>query len=271
MTVIDLFAGIGGATYGAVRAGATVIAAVEAHPATALAYRARHPAVALTVGDVASGVASPADVWWASPPCQPWSTAGHRLGASDPRDGYGALVAALGRGPAPRWLLIENVPAAQTPAALADFFPIVESRIVDCADLGVPQSRRRLVTVCGPRAIEWPRRGFPCSAARALGIPVEGHYLVAAGLRADGRPAEGRPRSVDLPAPTVTTRGTMQLIVRGSRKHPWRRVRTLTVAERARLQGIPEGPGLTARTVGNAVPPTLVAALVRAVMRLETT
>ena len=35
-------------------------------------------------------------------------------------------------------------------------FPAVEWRILDAADFGTPQHRRRVITVCGPKGIAWP-------------------------------------------------------------------------------------------------------------------
>lgn len=65
-------------------------------------------------------------------------------------------------------------------------FPHVDYRVIDCADLGVPQNRERLILVCGPEPYRWPTMthrdpeavmapGAPWVTVRqALGIGVEG-------------------------------------------------------------------------------------------------
>ena len=58
----------------------------------------------------------------------------------------------------------------------------------------------------------------------------------------------------------------MQL-VREAGEGTYTRVRTLTVDERAVLQGLSPHPDLTGRAVGNAVPPLLAEALMRQVRR----
>jgi site-specific DNA-cytosine methylase len=67
------------------------------------------------------------------------------------------------------------------------------------------------------------------------------------------------------PGPTVRTHADCYLV----EGPEYRRIRTLTVEERARLQSLPWHPTLTGRTVGNAVPPPLAAAVVRQVLAVE--
>lgn len=368
MTGLDLFCGCGGASLGLSRAGVALVGAWDFDAAAIRGHRALLPDCPAHQADLSTVESLPAvDVWWASPPCQPFSAAGKRQGAKDERDGYPHLLRLLEASPRPTWLCIENVPglarhvgAASCGALFAKpdscpgcyldailrkldrWFPVVESRILDAADYGVPQHRERHITVCGPARIQWPEpthgpgRRLPyVSAGEALGLRVFGGgtnphgkdaahertlreltdepattvpasdagnnslmalsvggpnacngrgpsvialsdpgpvvransdiYIVAAGLTSEGGHAEGRPRELDRPAPTVGARGTVQLVT-GSDGATYQRLRTLTVPERAALQALPWHPALTGKVVGNAVPPPLAEVVVRAVM-----
>lgn len=248
------------------------------------------------------------ELWWASPPCQPFSTAGTR-NANDERNGFPWLLGLLKAG-APRWLVIENVtgmlqhskrahrddpsscPACHFDTVIRDLrksFRHVEYRVLDCSDYGVPQTRKRVITVCGPEPFRWPSpNGGKVSAREALGLTgdavlrvggprarggrgpsvtsidnpaptVRTHadiYLVAA-----GHTGKGVPRSIELPAPTVTTKGTMQF-TDGKNL-----IRTLNVQERAKLQCMPYVKGLTGKMIGNAVPPPLAQAIGVSIMK----
>jgi DNA (cytosine-5)-methyltransferase 1 len=119
-----------------------------------------------------------ADVWWCSPPCQAWSSAGLGLGARDERNGWPWVWQAYDRAPVkPAWMLCENVTGMthhtadghpdpdQCPGCylervvvseLRARFAHVSTRVIDCADFGVPQNRRRLIVACGPEPMRWP-------------------------------------------------------------------------------------------------------------------
>jgi DNA-cytosine methyltransferase len=95
------------------------------------------------------------------PPCQPWSQAGNRLGAQDPRDVMGItpdIIAAC----EPDVFLFENVPGLITSKEheeyRANLFSRLEQpksglkygvdfKILNAADYGVPQLRRRVFIV----------------------------------------------------------------------------------------------------------------------------
>ena len=180
MTAIDLFAGCGGASTGLVRAGIRVIADYERDPdaCATLAAAGLHP-VQRDLGDLSGSELPAVGLWWASPPCQPDSTAGKRSGADDDRDGWPHLLRLLaeaesaGRGAA--WLVCETVRGILPPQRirteahqrradrwlgilgdLRQHFRWVEPRLLDAADYGVPQHRKRVICVCGPHPIDWP-------------------------------------------------------------------------------------------------------------------
>ena len=190
LRIIDLFAGGGGASLGLRRAGFEHVACVDFDPdAVAVARALDLPARLARVEDLTFDHQSGRgiDAVWASCPCQDWSLAGKRKGAKGARNGYPALFGALDRmaeaGCAPRWLLGEQVAGMLAHKADAECdvgrlpkpedcpgcfwyhelvpefrrrFAVVEWRVLDASDFGVPQRRHRVILVCGPVAIRWP-------------------------------------------------------------------------------------------------------------------
>lgn len=178
MRVLDLFAGAGGASLGAHRAGATLVGAIERDPDACATHRAALPECPVLEQDIREAELPAADVWWASPPCQAFSSAGARLGASDERNGWPWLWEAFDRAAEPpAWIIAENVVGMTHHSStdcgspercagcylervvLPEFrsrFRFVDMRVLLAADFGVPQMRRRLFLVCGPERYRWP-------------------------------------------------------------------------------------------------------------------
>jgi len=294
-----LFAGAGGAALGLESAGLEHAGLVELDPDACRTMRAAGlaPVIESDVRDldaVEAVAGNRLDVLWSSFPCQAWSTAGSRKGAQDDRNGWPWTVAALDRFQ-PIWFLGENVRGLQQhnkhctarggQRQLFDqrpelscagcylervILPDLRARfahagtwLLDAADYGVPQHRRRVILWAGPHKLErpkethGPRAGRPwVSMASALGLL----------------------RCPDVsPAPSVTTtevKGTRASAASGFTFNggPDRASdalflmtgkRRLTVAECASLQHFPEGYPFQGtqtaryRQVGNAVPPTL--------------
>jgi DNA (cytosine-5)-methyltransferase 1 len=177
---LTLFAGAGGADIGIRDAGFDHALGVEwDEHAAATARAAGFP---VKTGDVRDATLyeslPPIDLLWASPPCQDWSTAGKREGANGSRNGWPwtwDVVDAV----QPTWLIAENVPgmlqhsggckprcslecAAHywhevVMAEARKRFGWADWRVLNAADFGVPQHRRRVFLVAGPRPIEWPQ------------------------------------------------------------------------------------------------------------------
>lgn len=205
VTAIDLFAGAGGATEGLSNAGFRVIAAIENDKDAAATYATNHPTVRLEQEDIEQVNPSALrrrlgllrrDLFLitACPPCQGFSTLG--LGnRADPRNDLVHQVSRFAKEFRPRVVLVENVPGLATDRRYdkltADLRRLgygSASYVVDAADFGVPQKRRRLiqVAVLGADAVLFPADlhdalppDFPlseASAAETLAVagPVRG-------------------------------------------------------------------------------------------------
>ena len=294
---VELFAGAGGAALGLEAAGFEHLALVEwdADACATLRAAGLGSVVEGDVRDLGTLPVSACDLLWSSFPCQAWSTAGKRRGAEDERNGWPWTVAAIDH-LSPRWFLGENVRGltyhrggcphkggqpvllgATDPRLCPGCYlervivPELASRfthagywVLDAADYGVPQHRRRVILWAGPTKLEAP-------------TPTHG----------PGRPQPwAHPSWGSTPAPTVT-----QQEVKGTRASkasgytfnggPDRASdalfmatgrRRLTVSECATLQDFPPGHPFQGtktsqyRQVGNAVPPTLAAVVARTIV-----
>lgn len=181
MTVLELFAGAGGAALGLQAAGFRSVGLCEwdADACETLRAAGFSPVIEGDVRDleaIEAGITAPPDVIWSSFPCQAWSTAGSRKGAQDDRNGWPWTVAAIDRF-APRWVLCENVRGllchsakgcgdpATCPRCYFDRVILADLRarfahvgwwLLDAADYGVPQHRRRVILWGGPRPLSRP-------------------------------------------------------------------------------------------------------------------
>jgi len=181
VTVLELFAGAGGAALGLQAAGFRSVGLCEwdADACETLRAAGFSPVIEGDVRDleaITAGITAPPDVLWSSFPCQAWSTAGSRKGAQDDRNGWPWTVAAIDRF-APRWVLCENVRGllchsakgcgdpATCPRCYFDRVILADLRarfehvgwwLLDAADYGVPQHRRRVILWSGPRPLSRP-------------------------------------------------------------------------------------------------------------------
>lgn len=174
-TSVELFAGCGGASLGLKGAGFHSRLQVEWD---ANACATLHAAGFSDVhqGDVREaplGGLGPIDLLWASPPCQPYSNMGAKLGAKDGRDGFPWTFDAIDRMDPVGWVICENVMGlvqhgncaggscrgCSWELVVAEFksrFSHVEWRSLNAADFGVPQHRERVFLVAGSAPVRWP-------------------------------------------------------------------------------------------------------------------
>lgn len=163
----DLFSGGGGLTVGLKRAGFSVVGAVEIERHAASTYQANHPETRLFVQDVRhlkgddllrltrSGTL---DLLAGCPPCQGFTSLTAKYKRDDPRNALVGEMLRLIEETLPRAIMIENVPglanrgkALLDPmiARLRELGYAVECDVLQVADYGVPQFRRRLVLLAG--------------------------------------------------------------------------------------------------------------------------
>jgi DNA (cytosine-5)-methyltransferase 1 len=154
MKVGSLFSGIGGLDLGLERAGMEVAWQSEIDPYCCRVLAKHWPGIP-NLGDVKHvdwSTVERVDLICGGYPCQPFSLAGRRGGADDPRHLWPHFRDAL-RHLRPRYALLENVPGHLTlgfDRVLADLAALgfdAEWSIVSAADVGAPHLRRRLFAV----------------------------------------------------------------------------------------------------------------------------
>jgi len=226
VSVLEPFVGAGGMALGLSRAGLSCAWACDMDPrAVATAVTAGIPAIEARLDDALAAQVGGAwlgiDLVAGGPPCQPFSVAGKAQGGQDSRDGFPAFLA-LVREARPRAVLIENVPGLLRPGFSAYLASITDQlgalkmhvvrdggrpgRVLDAADFGVPQRRRRIFIValrdpadaarfCWPApthhqsGLVWAKWG---SAGEIRGGVEGGSYWREHGMEGPAAPATGR-------------------------------------------------------------------------------
>jgi len=166
LTAVELFAGGGGLAVGLERAGFRPVAAVELEPHAAATFKANHPNVKVFRQDVReiSGqslldlAGGSIDVLAACPPCQGYSSLTSKWRRKDIRNELVSEVARLAEEMLPQAVMVENVPglAKKGWPLLSDLIDRLERLgyictwgVLQVADYGVPQMRRRFVLLAG--------------------------------------------------------------------------------------------------------------------------
>jgi DNA (cytosine-5)-methyltransferase 1 len=310
-TAIDLFAGAGGLSMGMEAAGIRSVGAVEIMPEAVATYRATFPDAEVCNVDIQTvdfrrwtGV----DIVAGGPPCQPFSSGGLRRGREDVRDFLPEFVRAVLE-LNPRAFIMENVPGLisfgpylrSVLAPLYERYSVSEPQVLNAADYGVPQSRRRLVIVGNregpvfrlppPRSENRMPSGLVLSR-EPKGEPNPSKIVFA--KRPDLRPnpyqghlfnGGGRGIELDKPSPTILAAAGgnkthfLDLDNRIPAYHRHLRLggapyvgelegaRRLTVSESAALQSFPSDVVFSGsrsaqyKQIGNAVPPRLAQAI----------
>ena len=166
LIAVDLFCGCGGLSLGLHRAGFRVAAAIEIDPKAQATYKLNHPRAELYAEDIRNvdprkvlrkiGLrVGELDLLAGCPPCQGFSrlrTKNQGTSVSDPRNNlirhFLRFVVAM----RPKSVMLENVPALAEDGRFRRLCKSLEKlgyhylvRILDAADYGVPQRRRRLI------------------------------------------------------------------------------------------------------------------------------
>ena len=170
LIAVDLFSGCGGLTMGLIKAGFRVVAAVEINPLAVKIYKTNHQNVAVWETDIRKLQPDQLlerldlnpgeiDLLAGCPPCQGFSTLRTLNGSvqiCDPRNDllleFQRFIDVL----RPRAVMVENVPGLANDQRfdcfcnqLETFDYIGKYKILDAADFGLPQRRRRLIYLAG--------------------------------------------------------------------------------------------------------------------------
>ena len=168
LRAIDLFAGGGGLTVGLKRAGFKVKAAVEMEKHACSTYKANHPEVHMLERDITAVSRvdlqdlvghEVVDLLAGCPPCQGYTSL-NKNGTGDPRNELIFEISRLAKELMPRAIMMENVPGLTTKgmdryeALKADLKALGykldnSAEVLQVANYGVPQERRRLVILAG--------------------------------------------------------------------------------------------------------------------------
>lgn len=158
----DMFSGLGGSSHGAAAAGATIVGGIDAWPLATKVFARNFPsatAFASKTQDqdperIAAELGS-VDLLLASPECTSHSCArGSRPRCEESRDAAFEVVR-YARAMEPRWVVVENVVNIQRWHRYEEFLAElrragyrVAQHVLDAADFGVRQRRRRLFLLC---------------------------------------------------------------------------------------------------------------------------
>lgn len=234
--VIDLFAGAGGLSIGLQQAGGQSVCAVEMGEYAIRTYAQHTPDADHICADITevdlSCYKGKIDVVCGGPPCQPFSSGGLRLGQQDKRDMVPEFTKAV-RLLEPKAFLMENVPGLTVGKRREYLAAVVSSfeqmgykvnwKVLNAADFGVPQIRKRLFVVgmrhrsfVFPDKTHGPEGQLPYVTAGSI-LSTEPHgqpntAIVTYAKRPDLRPnpyhghlfnGGGRAIALDAPAPTI--------------------------------------------------------------------
>lgn len=289
--VVDLFAGCGGLALGFEAAGFSTVG-FELEASYSATYRKNLHGECHQIRLTPDTELPATKVVIGGPPCQPFSVGGLQLGLADARDGFPSFLSAIRRLQPELWIF-ENVRGMlysnrayfdEIVSALKALNYIVEYRLLNAVNFGVPQNRERIIVVGHRGVFRWPEPiRKKITVAEALGemmqqAPPESKFLTpsmdAYVARYEKASFCVRPRDLhpDIPARTLTCRnlagatGDMQRI-----RLPDGRRRRLLLREAARLQTFPdwfEFEGTETERfnqIGNAVAPLFALQLAKSV------
>ena len=296
LKTVDLFSGCGGMSLGFGNAGFDIIAAYDNWNPAVVVYRMNfdHPIYEQDLADEsvqASIKEMKPDIIIGGPPCQDFSSAGHRnvnLGRAILTNTFCDIITAT----LPQYFVMENVPEIIKKEILAEIIERFKeagygltSTIIDASLCGVPQLRKRYVLIGCIGAedgfmqsyLEEDYSNKPLTMRDYLGdsLGVEYYFRVPRSYSRRGV------FSIDEPCQTI--RGVDRPIPSGYTGHPsdpveiGPKVRALTVLERSYVQTFPETFKFEGtktnlnQMIGNAVPVKLAEYIARSIVKYDNT
>ncbi len=152
--VLDLFAGCGGLALGFEAQGFETLG-FEQYADACETYRRNLKGGCQQITLTPETQFPKADVIIGGPPCQPFSVGGHQMGLTDSRDGFPIFISAVKQVQPEIWVF-ENVRGVlysnrwyfeQILTALKALNYVIEVRLLNAVNYGVPQNRERVIVV----------------------------------------------------------------------------------------------------------------------------
>jgi DNA (cytosine-5)-methyltransferase 1 len=239
LLAVDIFSGAGGLTLGLKRAGFRVAAAVEIEDHAFATYKTNHPEVRAIKQDIRTVkgrhlrtmAGGKVDLLAGCPPCQGFSSLTNTSSKRDPRNDLILEMGRLVRELRPRAVMMENVPglADRGKRLFGHFLRTLDElryrhiwAVLQVADYGVPQNRRRLVLLAA--------RGFN------MFLPSPTHDRVGEGGLLQWKTLRDVIYGMKRPALLEESRKAG-----GPQRHNWHIVRQLSPTNLARLRATRPG------------------------------
>jgi len=231
----DVFSGAGGLTTGLKAGGFRVVAGVEIESHAVATFKVNHPEVHILKQDVGTVSGSDLlafapggqiDLLAGCPPCQGFTSLTSKYRRTDARNRLVLEMARLVEEAKPLMVMMENVPglAHKGKPLLHQFLHRIEAQgylpewdVLQVADYGVPQNRRRLVVLAG--------RGF------RVPLPLATHSRTGEGGLSRWRPVGSVLRG--MPTPLTLAEANQQ---GGPQPFNWHVVRSLSQRNQSRLR-----------------------------------
>lgn len=296
LKTVDLFSGCGGMSRGFQNAGFNIVAAFDNWKPAVEVYRKNftHPIYEQNLSDEATQASiaklTP-EIIVGGPPCQDFSSAGHRntnLGRAELTATYCDIVTTA----LPKYFVMENVPEITKSKILVEILEKfsaagygLTAAILDASLCGVPQSRKRYFLVGSQNAPEDFLRSYLDTNLAKKPMTMHDYFKDTLGIEYYFRvPRSYSRRGVfSIYEPCQTIRGVDRPIPSGYKGHPadpvkiGPKVRTLTVLERSYVQTFPdtfifEGTKTNLnQMIGNAVPVKLAEYVANAIIEYDKT
>lgn len=290
--VVDLFAGCGGLSLGFQNAGFNIVAAFDNWDEAISIYHNNfnHPIFKRDLNDVEdiSDIEKfHPDIIIGGPPCQDYSSAGHRdeeLGRAQLTISYADIVTRI----RPKFFLMENVPNIQKSEKLDIVLKMfreagygISRMVIDASKCGVPQKRRRYIVLGGLNEEDGFLDNKLIAGQSKQSMTLRDYFGDSLGFQYYFRvPRSYTRRGIfGIDEPAMTVRGVDRPVPAGYHGHPNDPVplspdiRTLTYQERSWIQTFPKDFkwGNASKTnlnqaIGNAVPVKLAEYIAKCLM-----